>query len=52
MYSLIIVYLAAVLEYITTELVEISGDQAKQCHHKKKKILPRNIKLAVANDDE
>ena len=45
-----IVYLAAVLEYLTMELVEVAGDQAKQ-HHKKKIIL-RDIKLAIERDEE
>lgn len=45
-----IVYLAAVLEYLTTELVEVAGDQAEQRH--KKKIIPRDIKHAIERDEE
>ena len=44
------VYLTAVLEYLTAELLEISGKVAAQ--HKKKRITPRAITLAVRHDDE
>jgi histone H2A len=39
------VYLAAVLEYLSAELLELSGKAAKD--HKKKRIIPRHIQLAV-----
>jgi histone H2A len=44
------VYLAAVLEYMVAELIEIA---ALACHDNgKKKITPRHIKLAIGNDEE
>lgn len=44
------VYMAAVLEYVTAELLELAANAAKE--NKKKRITPRTIQLAVANDDE
>ena len=44
------VYLAAVLEYLTAELLELSGKVAGQ--QKKKRITPRAVTLAVRHDDE
>jgi len=44
------VYLAAVLEYIVAEVLELAGNAAKD--NKKKRIIPRYIQLAVRNDDE
>ena len=44
------VYMAAVLEYITAELMELAANAAKE--NKKSRITPRTIQLAVANDDE
>ncbi|KAL2236524.1 histone H2AX-like [Sesamum indicum] len=44
------VYLSAVLEYLAAELLELSGDSAKDS--KKNRIVPRDIELAVRNDDE
>uniref|UniRef100_A0A8D0KN21 Histone H2A n=1 Tax=Salvator merianae TaxID=96440 RepID=A0A8D0KN21_SALMN len=44
------VYLAAVLEYLTAEILELSGNAAHE--NKKKRIGPRHIQLAVRNDDE
>ncbi len=43
-------YLAAVLEYLTAELLEISGSAAKD--NKKKRIIPRHITLAIGSDEE
>ncbi|XP_010195746.2 histone H2A-beta, sperm-like [Colius striatus] len=44
------IYLAAVLEYLSAEILELSGNAARE--NKKAKITPRHIQLAVRNDDE
>eukprot|EP00915_Cephaloidophora_sp_WS-2016_P004690 GHVH01006252.1.p1 GENE.GHVH01006252.1~~GHVH01006252.1.p1 ORF type:complete len:149 (-),score=19.56 GHVH01006252.1:145-534(-) len=44
------IYLAAVLEYLTAEILELAGNQAKEM--KKGRIAPRHIQLAARNDDE
>ena len=44
------VYMAAVLEYLVAELLELSGNAARD--HKKTRIVPRHIQLAVKNDLE
>ena len=44
------VYMAAVLEYVVAELLELSGNAAKD--NKKTRIVPRHIQLAVRNDEE
>ncbi|XP_048350271.1 histone H2A-beta, sperm-like [Sphaerodactylus townsendi] len=44
------VYLSGVLEYVTAEVLELSGDAASS--NKKQRIGPRHIQLAVRNDTE
>ncbi|XP_053791584.1 histone H2A-beta, sperm-like [Vidua chalybeata] len=44
------IYLAAVMEYVTAEVLELAGKAAHE--NRKTKILPRHIQLAVRNDDE
>ena len=43
-------YLAATLEYLAAEVLELAGNCCKDT--KRKRIIPRDILLAVKNDEE
>ena len=43
-------FAAAVLEYLTREVLELAAEACQE--HHKKTIVPRHLKLALGNDEE
>lgn len=44
------VYLTAVLEYISAEILELAGNAARD--NKRTRVIPRHLQLAIRNDED
>ena len=44
------VFLAAVMEYLASELLDLAGNAARQ--NRKRRIIPRHIQIAIRHDEE
>lgn len=50
LYLTLAVFLAAVLEYLAAEILELAGNAARE--YKKHRIVPRHLQFAIRSDTE